>query len=156
MSNTPSRAGRPAVGPMISLRLPAELIEDLDQRAEQVGSTRSELIRRAAERLLAQQADMVVATAAHPDGVPRTGWNAQVGDQVAVWRRIAVSGSVTVARWYIGPASLATDGPHGPAHGDPAGFSVHTVGFGHGTIHDVYVRGDEQYYVVELDTKKQS
>lgn len=48
----PNRGGRPPVGPMISLRLPAELIRRLDAHAEAAGTTRSELLRQGAERLL--------------------------------------------------------------------------------------------------------
>lgn len=46
---------------MISIRIPADLIARLDAHAQRTGTTRSDLIRRAAERLL-QEATMDTIT----------------------------------------------------------------------------------------------
>lgn len=46
--------GRPPVGPRITLRFPTDLVARLDERAEQEGTTRSELLRRGAEFVLQQ------------------------------------------------------------------------------------------------------
>ena len=59
---TTSRGGRPTVGPMISHRMPKGLIERLDAHAETTGTTRSDLLRRAAERLLAEETAMYTIT----------------------------------------------------------------------------------------------
>ena len=49
-----SRGGRPPVGPLVSHRMPADLVARLDAHAAATGTTRSELLRRGAELLLAQ------------------------------------------------------------------------------------------------------
>lgn len=41
-----TRAGRPTVGPLVHVHLPAELIEDLDREAQVTGEDRSKVIRR--------------------------------------------------------------------------------------------------------------
>ncbi len=48
----PGRVGRPPVGPSYNVRLHPELVARLDERAKAEGVTRSELIRRGAEKLL--------------------------------------------------------------------------------------------------------
>lgn len=47
-----TRSGRPEVGPMLSLRFPRSLTERLDALASERDTTRSALIRLAAERFL--------------------------------------------------------------------------------------------------------
>jgi hypothetical protein len=53
------RGGRPAVGPMVSHRMPQDLIDRLDAHAAATGTTRSDLLRRGAELLLTQEAALV-------------------------------------------------------------------------------------------------
>lgn len=46
------KGGRPAIGPPVMLRMPQELIDRLDAYADQLDTTRSELLRRGAEMVI--------------------------------------------------------------------------------------------------------
>lgn len=50
---TDTGPGRPPVGPMIAVRMPAALVARLDDHAKETGTTRSELLRRYARDGLA-------------------------------------------------------------------------------------------------------
>jgi hypothetical protein len=144
---TTNRGGRPTLGRSatvtISVKLPADLIARLDARAGEVGDSRSGLLRRGAEQLLARDGGLTTAVA-------RVGqFRPAVGDRVSLWRRTQVGRSGVHTDWLIGPAADATDGPTGPAWGDPAGFSVQTVGWGTGVVVDVYPDRDLPVYLVE-------
>ena len=142
---TTSRGGRPPVGPMISLRFPTDLTARLDAHAAATGTTRSDLLRRAAELLLERDYTMITATAAG-DHQPET------GQRVGIVRRIQVSPSTGTAEdWYIVPALQTTDGPLGPTYGHRDGHTVQVAGWGSGTVRDIYPHRDAPTYVVEPD-----
>lgn len=44
--------GRPAIGPPVTVRLPAEVVEHLDEMARQKGVSRAEIIRDAIQEML--------------------------------------------------------------------------------------------------------
>lgn len=52
MTEDETRVGRPPVGPRITLRIPADLVDRLDAYAEEHDTTRSELLRQGAELVL--------------------------------------------------------------------------------------------------------
>ena len=140
-----NRGGRPPVGPMMSLRFPPYLLDQLDAHAQRVGTTRSDLIRRGAELLLERDYAMITATAAG-DHQPET------GQRVGIVRRIQVSPSTGTAEdWYIVPESQATDGPVGPTYGHRVGHTVQDTGWGTGVVRDIYPHRDVPTYVVEPD-----
>ena len=86
---TTNRGGRPAVGPMISLRFPADLLAQLDVHAQRTGTTRSDLLRRGAEQLLTQETTMTITDSDITTAVAATlGEHADAHDVDAIVRDI--------------------------------------------------------------------
>lgn len=151
MTETTSRVGRPEVGPKFSVQLPAQLVDALDRWAASRSTTRAELIRHACWALMQAEAGMVPATAASPSGMPSQHRPA-IGDRVALWRRDEVSGYTgTSHSWHIGPVAEASDGPLGPTVAEAAGGTRQIVGWGVGTVRDIYPHRDLPTYIVEPD-----
>jgi predicted DNA-binding protein len=65
---TKHRGGRPPVGPLTELRLPAEWRDDLDALAEERGTSRAVLIRRAIADTYGEHLTPLDLDAPHLDG----------------------------------------------------------------------------------------